>query len=244
MDYPLHRFTDMAALTADEMQRLRSLGDPPVHYGRKATVRSEGEPADCIYLLLDGWVAASMMLPSGSRQIMKVHLPGDVLGSPSMALDAAAETLTVLTPCALARVPLRRLRDLFASHPRLAGLFLMAAQFERVALMDTIASIGRTDAREQIIAFLLDLHDRLARIGAVEDGSFEVPMTQAQISDKLGMTPIHLNRTLRVLEAEGLISCSGRTFELHDMVTLRRQSQLPRRRLRPDPEWLPAATGE
>lgn len=239
IDYPLNRFTDMAALSDAEQKRLRSLGDTPILYKRAATIRAEGDPAPCIYLMLEGWVLASMVLPSGARQVTKVHLPGDILGTPSMALTSAAETLTALTDCLVAPVPLTRMRDLFVDHPRLAALFLMAVQIERIALMDAMAAMGKTDAREQIITFILDLHDRLARLGKAPGGAFELPMTQEQIGEKLGMTSVHLNRSLRVLDAEGLLTRTGRLVRLNDIETLRGLSQLPRRQLRTDPEWLP-----
>lgn len=239
--YPLTRFTDMAPLSDDEMQALRDLGDAPVRHRRNATIRAEGVPAQSIYLMLEGWAQASMILPSGARQIMKVHLPGDILGTPSMALELAAETLSAVTDCVVAPVPLTKMRALFVTRPRLGALFLMAVQAERVALMDAMAAMGRTDARQQVASFYLDLHDRLTRLGLVTDRAFEVPMSQERISERLGMTAVHLNRTLRALDAEGLITRTQRVVRLNDLEALRAVSQIPRRSLRYDPDWLPAA---
>ncbi|SFJ86473.1 cAMP-binding domain of CRP or a regulatory subunit of cAMP-dependent protein kinases [Sphingomonas sp. NFR04] len=238
-NYPLTRFHEQASLTDDEAQILRSLGDPEIVYRRNTTIRRDREPVDGLYLLLEGWATSSIRLPAGQRQIVKVHITGDMMGTPSMVLDTAADTLTAVSECRVSKVSLTRLREVLIAYPRLGSLLLMGVQVERLALMDIVAAMGKSSARERMVRLLLDLHDRLSKIDAVEDGRFDMPLTQELLGDALGLTAVHVNRTMRLLEREGLIARHGQRIVLGDIEALRKISPLPPRRIRFDPVWLP-----
>lgn len=239
-DYPLNRFRDLAALTAAEVQMLQALGDPPVRVRRYGTIRREGEPVRGIHLLHDGWAGASILLPSGLRQIAKLHVPGDMLGTPSMALTHAADTLIALTDCTVSFVPMARLRTVFEASSRMMGLFIAAIQFERVALMDIVALMGRSSARERYATFLVNVHDRLGRAGLARPDRFDLPLTQEQIGDVIGLTTVHTNRTVRALEREGIIARRGSLLILRDLPAIQAMSPLPRRAPGFALDWLPA----
>lgn len=238
-NYPLTRFHEQATLTDEETDILLGLGDPEVVYRRNTPIRRDREPVDGIYLLLEGWASSAIRLPAGQRQIVKVHITGDMMGTPSMVLDTAADTLTAVTECRVSKVPLTRMREVLIAHPRIGPLFFMSVQVERLALMDIVAAMGKSSARERMVRLLLDLHDRLARIGGVEDGRFDLPLTQELLGDVLGLTAVHVNRTMRLLEREGLIARHGQRVVLADIEALRRISPVPPRRIRFDPVWLP-----
>lgn len=240
MRYPTHRLEALANLSPAEVTFLQALGDPPVRQRRGVTFRHEGDAASGFFFLLDGWVSSSVLLRSGKRLVQKVHLPGDMLGTPSMALEESAICLQAITHATTAFVPFRRLSDLFTQQPRLAALFAIAIQMERIALMDALAASGRASAREQMARFLLDLEVRLVPLGLVEDNTFELPLTQEVIGDLLGLTAIHVNQIIRSMEGEGLITRDGHRFTLADVAALRRISPLPARKPRFEPDWLPA----
>lgn len=238
-EFPLTRFDDLVALSHAEAEVLRSLGKDAVLYRRNAVIRRDREPVGAIYMLLEGWASSAIRLPNGQRQIIKVHIPGDMMGTPSMALETAADTLTAITECRVSAVPLTRIRELLVAYPRLGGVLFLFVQIERIALMDIVASMGKSSARERLVRLLLDLHDRLSTIGVVADGTFDLPLTQEQIGDVLGLTSVHVNRTMRLLEREGLVVREGHRIVLCDLAALRQISPLPPRRLRADPPWLP-----
>jgi len=240
MRYPTHRFQALADLSPDEVTFLQALGDPPIRHRRGEAFRHEGDAVTGFFLLLDGWVSSSVLLSSGKRLVQKVHLPGDMLGTPSMALEESAICLQTVTEATTAFVPFRRLTELFTHQPRLAALFSIAIQLERLALMDALAASGRASAREQMARFLLDIAARLAPLGLVQDDTFELPLTQEVLGDLLGLTSIHVNRVIRGMEELGLITRSGHRITLADVAALRRLSPLPPRKPRFDPDWLPA----
>lgn len=239
-NYPLTRFHEQASLTQAEAEALRGMGDPEIVVRRGGTIRRERDPVHAIYLLHEGWATAAMRLPAGQRQIVKIHITGDMMGTPSMVLDNAADTLTAVTECRVAAVPLERLRDVLIAYPRLGPLLLMLVQVERLALMDSVAAMGKSSARERMVRLLLDLHDRLTKIGAAEAGRFDLPLTQELLGDVLGLTAVHVNRTMRLLEREGLIARHGQRIVLGEFEALRKLSPVPPRRIRFDPVWLPA----
>ncbi len=102
-----------------------------------------------------------MTLKTGARQFFKVHIPGDILGAPSLASVSAVETLTAITDCTIKCIPLSRLGSIFAEYPRVGMSLFMSANKERIALMDLLAAVGRLSAIERLARFLMELHDRL-----------------------------------------------------------------------------------
>jgi CRP-like cAMP-binding protein len=238
-NYPLTRFNEQGSLTEDEAAVLRALGESAALHRRQSVIRRERAAVDSIYMLIEGWVTSAIRLPSGQRQVVKVHIAGDMLGTPSMVLHHAADTLTAITDCRVAALPLTRLRELLIAYPRLGPLFFMSVQVERLALMDIVAAMGKASARERLVRLLLDLHDRLAKIGAAENACFDMPLTQELLGDVLGLTAVHVNRTMRLLEREGLIARHGQRISLVDLERLRKISPVPPRQIRFDPVWLP-----
>ncbi|RYF22518.1 MAG: Crp/Fnr family transcriptional regulator [Oxalobacteraceae bacterium] len=237
--YPIHRWRAFARITADEENALETLGDPEVSWQPRDTIRSEGDSVSGFYLLTRGWVSSSVVLHSGARLIQKMHLPGDMLGTPSMVLSRAADTLTAITEVGVAFVPFERLGRVCARLPRLGALLTFATQVERLALIDVLAVTGRASAKEQLARLLLDLHARLAPIGAVEDDAFDFPLTQEVIGDLTGLSAVHVNRKMRELREDWVIAREGRKVRILDLPALRALSPISRRLLQFEPAWLP-----
>lgn len=203
---PTHRLHEFTTLTAQEVDRIRALAEPPVQLPRHTLLRREGEPPHAIWLLVDGWAASSMLLADGERQILKLHLPGDMLGTASMSLTQAADTLSALTPITVSRVPASAFGQLFMANPRFAACMFLSAQRERIALMDRLAMVGRSTALQRLAALLLDLRERLSVAAGAATDTFAMPVTQEQIGDYLGLTGVHVNRMIRQLETDGIIT--------------------------------------
>ena len=239
-DSPFKRFSAFAELNATEKDALKALAATPVIYHRNTVIRHEQDPVDGVFLLIDGWVITTASFSDGSRQVLKIHLPGDIMGAPSLALDRSAETITAVTDVIVSKVTADRLSNIFEALPRLAMLFFLTAQEERVILMDRLATLGRRSAKGSLSSLLIHLSNR---IGAIGDGgypTFEMPLNQGQIGDILGLHMVHVNRMFRALEADGLIARSGKNIHLLDVEELQRLSGLPQRRLARAIHWLPA----
>jgi CRP/FNR family transcriptional regulator, anaerobic regulatory protein len=238
---PLHRFQEFGALNPSELRAIIALGDGPIAFRKRTTIRPEGIVPTDFFLLLEGWAKASIILPDGSRQIAKVHLPGDALGTPSMCLTRTVEKLTAITPVLVSEVPFERFGRLFEDHPRLAANFMLSVQRERVALMDQLASLGRTPAEPRVAALLIDLLERLEPIGLAANCSYRLPLTQEQLGDITGLTSVHINRTLRDLRTRGLIAQQGQRMTILDRHKLTELAARPPRTLSYEAPWVPAA---
>ena len=233
------RLAEFRSPSPAELEIFASLAGPVQQIARTRTIRREGDSPQSVYMLLEGWVLSSMTLADGGRQIAKVHLPGDILGAPSIALDRAAETLTALTPVKLRSISLPGFGSLFTCAPHMAALMFLSAQQERVMLMDRLCSIGRTSAECRLADFLVHLHSRLNVVQPGIGARFEHPLTQEQIGDVIGLTAVHVNRVFRTLEDKGLIVRDGHMIELLDIPALRKLSGVPPRTLAKDLSWLP-----
>lgn len=174
----------------------------------------EQERTDLLWIVRGGWLHSSARLPSGERQILRFHYKGDLIGLSSIAWAQTAETLTAVSDCTVSPFPRRLLGDLFEAEPRLAAMLYAVAAAESVVMSDRLQSLGRSDARARLSAILLGILSRLRLADNRVFDSFHLPLTQTDMGDAAGLTKVHVNRTLRDMEAEGLIERNGRTVRV------------------------------
>lgn len=234
---PLHRFNEFLRLQRSEVDAFAGLAVERRQFARHDVIRFQGAPSESVFFLIEGWVACQVDTANGAQQIVKVHLPGDMLGSPSLALAKSAESLVALTLTVVDVIPADRFGELFVSSPRMAAAMFLAVQQERIWLMDKLTSIGRTNSAQRLAAFLLSLHDRLNKFNGT-GATFELPLSQLELANVLGITTVHANRTIQQLEQTGMISRSGRRVTLEDIPGLRTFCGVPQRQFNGMPEWL------
>ena len=170
---------------------------------------AENEKPRELFIVRRGWLHSSVVLGNGSRQIMRFHFQGDLLGLPLLAFPRAPETVTAVTDAILCPFSRERLAALIGDHPRLASMILALTVAARVSLADRLASIGRTSARARVSSLLCELYMRLKTLGLAEEGRFQLPLTQEEIGDATGLTAVHVNRMVRSLVEDGIISRNG-----------------------------------
>lgn len=238
-DMLVRRLGAVADLTAGEVQALHRLSGDFIAVKALQDVRMEGDENPGLYFLSSGWITSSICLANGKRQVVAVHVDGDLMGASSLPFLHAVDTLTPLTDCLISQIPAAQLGAIFAEQPRLGGFFFLAAQRKRVALMDNLLMLGRLSARQGFAAFLLTLFDRKA--GSPEAGrqSIYIPMNQDQFSDVLGISAMHVSRTIKSLEVDGYITRTGRTFHFVDLPRLRKFAKMPERSIDRRLSWLP-----
>ncbi len=232
------RFEAFVDLGPADRALLASFAEASVSLHSGRVLRNQGDPVDCIYLLEEGWAVDSYDLEDGNRQIVKVHLPGDILGAPSLALEAAGETLTAVTPVVVRPIPLMALSQIFARAPRLAAAFFLCAQQERIFLLERLATVGKRRALPRLAAFLLHIHERLAASNSGYTSFASLPLTQTDIGEILGLTAVHVNRTFRELDATGMIRRGQGWIEFVDVPALRVLSGMPEHRWVRNPAWI------
>ena len=203
------RLSHFVRLSAAEQAALDRLEEQDRTYRRGAVVFSENESPRELFIVRKGWLHSSVVLGNGSRQIMRFHFQGDILGLPLIAFSDSPETVTAVTDANLCPFSRERLAGLIAEHPRLAALILSLTVAERVSLADRLASIGRTSARARVASLLCDIYRRMRLLGLSENGALQLPLTQEDIGDATGLTAVHVNRMMRGLVEQGVIERSG-----------------------------------
>ena len=233
------RFTAFAELTESDFEDLSRLASGRRSVGRGEFICREGEDFGGLVLLLQGWVASSIHFADGARQLLNVHLPGDMLGTADLALGRCSQSIMAITPVELGLLSRHELGRLFENNPRLAALLFLISQEERVVLMDRLAAIGATEAPSRLATMLLHVHARLLRSDPETGPSFNIPLSQEHLAELIGVSTTHLNRTLRLLRSQKLVDWKPGRVTILDEQGLVALSGLPPRVLERNANWLP-----
>lgn len=177
----------------------------------------QGEISNELYTLLDGWVHLYQILEDGRRQILDFALPGAFLGFQPDLGAPMAHSAQCLTEVAVCVFPRSKLFDLFRAHPELALRMAWITSRDWTLANEHLTNVGRRSARERMAHLLLELFYRVRMIDESPHGdTIELPLTQEHIGDALGLTPVHVNRTLRRLREDGLLAVGGRVLRVLD----------------------------
>jgi CRP-like cAMP-binding protein len=166
----------------------------------------QGQVEQHAYVLADGWVCSYKLLPSGTRQIVDFQIPGDFLGLRSVLFRTADHNAETLTRVEVSMVSSDDLLDALGKTPRLAAAVLWAASREEAMVVEHLVNIGRRSAIERTAHFLLELGARLTFVGLGTKTGYACPLSQYMLADALGLTAVHINRVLRQLREEGLMT--------------------------------------
>jgi CRP-like cAMP-binding protein len=208
-------------LTADETSALDALNRQKVHLAAHQDLYVEGDPIDRTYVVLDGWMCRHRTLEDGRRQIMSFVLPGDLLNHFGAYQPTAVHTVTALTDAVLASFSCHDIVALSRAQPRLGAAFAWLAARKYSLLEEHVVRIGRRSAYERVAHMLLELLHCLNVVEESSDDGYELPVTQEILGDALGLSLVHVNRTLRRLRKEGLIRMdSNRRIVILDMNAL------------------------
>lgn len=178
---------------------------------------SEGEEIREQLLILDGWAARVRQLADGRRQIIHLLLPGDFVGLCSHDRPLAASTVVALTSVEVCVAPEP------SCSPALARAVALSRAHEEAYLLAQITRLGRLNAYERIGDLLLELLERLEAAGRAAHGRFVLPLTQEVLADTLGLTSVHVDRTIQTMRRDGEIIWKGRSLVIANPAALGRQ---------------------
>jgi CRP-like cAMP-binding protein len=180
----------------------------------------EGDTPDHCTMIVSGLACRHKISGEGFRQIVSVHVPGDVIDLQQLYLETADHNVQTLTQCEVVRVSREALLQLAVDRPGIARAIVATVLVELAIAREWILNIGRRDARTRIAHFLCELAVRLDRPGLPPGQPFELPMTQEQLGDALGLTAVHINRMLKSLAHDGLINYSKKGVIIPDWASL------------------------
>ncbi len=229
------------ALRDSDARLLARLEEEQVKVSAGQSLRSRGDKVRQLYVVKSGWLFSYTHLPNGSRQVLHLHYPGDIVGLPDIAFDQATCSLTAAGAAVVCPFPKNCLDEIFVRSPRLSALLFSIGMVEHAVLTDRIRIMARMGARERVAHFLLEVVSRLrvTQRGAAED--YEIPLTQELIGDAVGLSNVYVSRSLTQLSRRGLISRNGRRVKLLDERGLIESVDFSDRHFRIDTSWFPDA---
>ncbi|MET7248188.1 Crp/Fnr family transcriptional regulator [Methylobacterium sp. EM32] len=224
-DAALRRLSGYAPLTPDEAALLHQIAARTVLVPARTELVRDGEAAPRPQVLLEGWACRQRLLADGRRQIVVVLLPGDLIGLDQRRRPLPFGSVATLTPARICEAG--ALRDAAAGGGKeagkeagLAAALRQAREMEEIWLVNQVVRLGRQTAYERVAHFLLEVRERLAAVDRVQENRFSFPITQEVLADALGLSVVHMNRTMQQLRRDGLVEQRATAITLRDVPAL------------------------
>lgn len=187
-------------------------------------VRAEQE-LDFSTLLFDGLACRFKDLRNGERQVTELHVAGDFLDLHSFTLKRLDHDVMALTPCRIGIVPHERLARLTEQHPHLTRMYWFSTNMDAAIHREWELSLGRRSAAARTAHLFCELYVRLDIVGLTEGLSYRLGLTQADLAECLGLTPVHVNRMLKELREGDLVTFRDGVVTIHDWEGLQRTAE-------------------
>ena len=181
----------------------------------KYIVRQGDEPTHSC-ALLSGFVFRHKIVGDGSRQIVSIHMSGDLVDLQNSLLTIADHNVQALTEAEVAFIPREAIRAIAFERPAIGMAMWHDTLVDGSIFREWVANVGRRDSRTRLAHLLCEFSLRLEAAGLGRHDDYELPMTQEQLADCTGLTSVHVNRTLRGLSEDGLISRTRRAVSIDD----------------------------
>jgi CRP-like cAMP-binding protein len=194
------------ALSETELAVLEELNKRRRTFVAGRDLVEQGQTEQSAYVLSSGWACSYKLLEDGQRQIVDFQIPGDFLGLRSLLMHVSDHSVEPINDIEVTEVLRNDLLGVFTQTPRLATAILLAASRDEAMVVEHLVNIGRRGAAERTANFLLELGARLALVGMGSKAGFECPLSQYLMADALGLSAVHVNRVLRQLREDGLVT--------------------------------------
>jgi CRP-like cAMP-binding protein len=218
-------------ISADEEQALRAAVSEVKEYPADLTFIRRNQELDHSTLLLGGLMCRYKDLRNGERQVTELHVAGDFADLHSFTLKKLDHELMTLTPCQVALVPHENLKRITEAFPHLTRVLWFLTMLDAAIHREWVVSLGRRDAVARLAHMFCELQVRLEIVGLADAHGYELPLTQTDLSECAGITPVHVNRSLKVLREDGALEFRNRRVTILDRAKLERAAEF-------DPSYL------
>lgn len=209
-------------VSAEEESILRSMVSDVKEVDPDVTVAHADADLSVSNILLDGLMCRYKDLCNGERQITELHVPGDFVDLHSFPLKRLDHNIMTLVPCTIAVVPHDRLQTITETQPHLTRLLWFLTTLDAAIHREWELSLGRRTSMARIAHVLCELYARLGVVGMTRGNSYRLPLTQLDLAECLGLTAIHVNRTLRELRMDRVVTFRNKTVVIEDFAALAR----------------------
>lgn len=217
----IQRLSKFVALTDDDREALTAHAHRIHHLGPREDLAKQGEEPSYMNLVLEGWACRYKQIEDGRRQIIALFAPGDMCDPMIFLISRMSHALGSLTPVTVARFTREEMETLTSEHPNLGKAFwfdtLIAAEIQR----EWTVSLGCRTAAQRMAHLFCELPLRLKSVGLSDGSECDLPMTQSDLADALGLSTVHINRTLQELRGTGFVDVKNRRLMIRNERGLR-----------------------
>lgn len=216
IDAFLRKLAARSPLGPADLDVLAGLPAGDLRVGSRDLVVQEGERVSRSLLVIDGFAARFKMLPDGNRQIVSLHVAGDIVDLHTAFLRVADHSVAAFGPARIAFVPHDALLATIETSPAIMRAMWHDMVVDAAITREWLLNVGRRDAYARMAHLFCELALRLKVVGLCQGGHFQLPLTQGELADTTGLTPVHVNRTLQRLRADRLITTRGTELWIED----------------------------
>jgi CRP-like cAMP-binding protein len=221
----IRKLHSLSPLAEDDKQRILDLPLSVREVGPDQDIVREGDsPSECC-LLIEGFTCRYKLTEEGKRQIFSFHTPGDIPDLQTLQLKAMDHSVKTLTPCKVAFIPHEGITELGRRCPRVADVLWRDTLVDAAIFREWLLGIGRRSAYTRIAHLLCEIFLRLRAVDLADDDECDFPITQTEIADALGLSTVHVNRSVQELRAAGLIDLRRGTLTILDWDGLKRAGE-------------------
>ncbi len=218
----VRKLAPFLSITESMEDAIRILAQDHGRFARGDTIIGAGEPYTHVYLVNQGWAIRYKLLESGERQIVNFALPGDFLCFNAALFDRSDYYIAAQTEMRVFVMQIPPFTKMLSVEPELALALSWTNAHEEALMAERIVSLGRRTAKERMAHIFCEIWRRLELLDLTEGNKFPLPMTQEDLADTLGLSTVHVNRTLQKLRNEQLVSTGEGQIRILDMTGLQR----------------------
>lgn len=190
------------------------------HFQHRTDIYRSGEEVENLYTVTEGWAFSYLAMPDGKRQILNIHVPGDIIGLSDIADKFATHSLRTAGPAVLCPFPKTALTPIFTRAPRLSALLFAMSVRESQLYSDLIRCLGRMNAGRRVAYMLLTILARLRVTLGNQTRAIDLRLTQTEIGDHIGLTNVAVHGALKALNEQNLIRARRSHIEVIEEETL------------------------
>jgi CRP-like cAMP-binding protein len=211
------------SLSLADKELLHRLGAERIrHFQAHTDVLREGDRPSDVSLMIAGWAYRYKLLPDGRRQIVAVLLPGDLCDYNISMMREMDHSIATITPVTVAGISQDAFEAATIGHPKIAQALWWEAIATSAIQCEWTVSLGQRNATERVAHLVCELFFRLRAVGLTDGHTCEFPITQTELADATGLTPVHVNRTLQELRSIHLIKLKNRRLTILQLDALMR----------------------
>ncbi|MDX8450166.1 Crp/Fnr family transcriptional regulator [Mesorhizobium captivum] len=208
-------------LREDDREWLERVSTNPKKVERDVDLINEGDVPDHLMVILDGFAYRYKVIPEGRRQIFAYLVPGDFCDLHVALLRSMDHSIATLSSCHIVYIPKRIINEMTEERPSLTKAFWWCTLVDEAVLREWLVNVGQRGADRRIAHLFCELHVRLHAVGWTAEGSFDLPITQTELADTVGLSNVHVNRSLKTLREAGLVTFRENIVHIPDVVRLK-----------------------